>query len=333
MGIYRAQFLENRSKCSTFILLNKLIMKTKSTFTLITAIWITILMIAGTRAQSQENIIVQIGESSMSKGLQTCYSVRIPQAEIKAVQQGWIKHLQEDNKAKVKEIGHELHFSGGLKTEIFPDTISLYSLLIATDSAINLNVFLEIDSVFFTPNSDKTDLASDKIDNSLRNYIRNFAVDQYRIAVEDELKAAEKVLKDLQNDLEKLQKDEKNLLNDNVKMENEIESTELELTQFDNSLAIKNQEIIDHNARMQNIALETEKEAAKAKQKELEKEKNQLEKSRGKAKELISDNKSQIEKNKKAIKQSQEDQDLKQQDITKQNNLIMVVQNKLKGIK
>ncbi|HNQ83729.1 MAG TPA: hypothetical protein PKM34_08805 [Bacteroidales bacterium] len=308
-------------------------MKTKSTLTLITAIWITILMIAGTRAQSQENIIVQIGESSMSKGLQTCYSVRIPQAEIKAVQQGWIKHLQEDNKAKVKEIGHELHFSGGLKTEIFPDTISLYSLLIATDSAINLNVFLEIDSVFFTPNSDKTDLASDKIDNSLRNYIRNFAVDQYRIAVEDELKAAEKVLKDLQNDLEKLQKDEKNLLNDNVKMENEIESTELELTQFDNSLAIKNQEIIDHNARMQNIALETEKEAAKAKQKELEKEKNQLEKSRGKAKELISDNKSQIEKNKKAIKQSQEDQDLKQQDITKQNNLIMVVQNKLKGIK
>ncbi len=46
---------------------------------------------------------------------------------------------------------------------------------------------MEFDSVFFEPKEDKTDLASDKKDNNIKNYIRSFAVDQYKLAVANEL--------------------------------------------------------------------------------------------------------------------------------------------------
>lgn len=283
--------------------------------------------------KAQENIEVSINPAQMSKGTQPCYSVTIPQAELKSVQQGWIKKLQENNKAKVKESGQELIFAGGLKAEIAPDSVNIYTLLVPTDSSVTLNLFIEIDSVFFSPKEDKTDLASDKTDNNIRVYVRSFAVDQYRLAVENELENEQKTLKTMQNDLEKLQKDEKNLKNDNVSLESEIESTEREITEIDQNILLKNQEIFEHNASTGKLALEADKKAALDKQKDLEKEKNQLEKSKAKAKEKVSDDKSEIKKNEKAITESEEQQALKQEEITKQNEVILKVQTKLNGIK
>jgi hypothetical protein len=281
----------------------------------------------------QENIQVTIKQAQMSKGNYPCYSVKIPQAELKSVQQNWVKKLQEGNKIKVKEVDQELTLIGALKPELTPDSVNIFSLLVQTDSAVTLNMFIEIDSVFFGPKDDKTDLASDKTDNSIRNYIRAFAVEQYKQAVTDELEAQQKILKDLENDLEKLVKEEENLVKENSDLENNIEASEREIQEIDNNLTLKNQEILAHNTTMQTIVLEADKKAAQDKQKVLEKEKNQLEKSRSKAKDQISDDKSQIEKNEKAIKQSQEDQVLKQGEITTQNELIIAVQNKLTGIK
>ena len=45
-----------------------------------------------------------------------------------------------------------------------------------------MNVFIEIDSVFFSPLEDKTQLSAEKTDSRIKNYIRKFAVEQYQLA-------------------------------------------------------------------------------------------------------------------------------------------------------
>lgn len=292
-----------------------------------------VLIIAGFSASSQDTIAVKTEKALMSKGMQTCYFVEIPQADLKTVQQNWIKKIQENNKVKVQESGQELILSGVVKSEITNDSLNIYSLLIQEENRIILHVFIENDTVFFTPSEDRADLSSAKIDSSIKNYLRSFAVDQYRIAVEDELEMQEKTLKTMQNDLEKMVKEEENLKKDISSYENDIDEKEREITELENSITLKNQEIATHQASMQTIALESDKKAALDKQKQLEKEKKDLEKERSKAKNNISDYKAGIEKNNKAIEQSKEDQSAKQQEITNQTTVVNQVQTKLDGIK
>lgn len=292
-----------------------------------------LLILTGLTAFSQETIDVTNIQALMSKGTQTCYMVEIPQADLNTVQQNWIKKLQSGGKIKVKEINQELVLSGVVKNELTSDTVNIYSLLIQKEDKIALNVFVEIDSVFFSPKDDKTDLASDKIDNGIKNYVRSFAVEQYKLAVASELEGEQKVLKTMQNDLEKLEKDEENMTKEISSLENDIEETEREISAIEKNIELKNQEILTHNASMLTITGEVEKKAAKEKQKELEKEKNQLEKNRSKAKDDISSYKSDIEKNNKEIEDGKKLQEEKTEEIARQTEVVTGVQNKLDGIK
>jgi hypothetical protein len=284
-------------------------------------------------AVSQNVIEVKNTTARMSKGSHPCYVVMIPQAELKTVQQSWIKKLQEGNKAKVKVVEQELQFIGGLKPEITPDSISIYSILIQSDSAITLNVFFELDSAFFGPNEDKALLASDKTDNNIKSYMRDFAVGQYRIAVDNELDAVQKTLKTMENDLEKMEKDEENLKKDISSLENEIDETEKEVDVTEKSLDLKNQEISAHETSSALLATEPEKKAALDKKKQLDKEKKDIEKDINKLKDSISSDKSKIEKNEKAIEDSEEKQAKKHEEIVNQTTVVENVQTKLNGIK
>jgi hypothetical protein len=284
-------------------------------------------------ASSQEVIEVKNIKATMSKGMQTCYLVEIPQADLKIVQQNWIKKLQEGTKIKVKVINQELLLAGVVKIELSPDTANIYSLLIQKENRIVLNVFVEFDSVFFEPKEDKTDLASDKIDNSIKNYVRSFAVDQYKLAVGNDLEGEQKVLEKMQDDLKKLEKDNENMVKDISSLENDIDKTEREIKEIESNIDLKNKEILDNNVSMATIALEADKKAAQEKQKGLEKEKNKLEKDRSKAKDDISSCKSKIDKNNKGIKDNEEQQEAKKEEIIKQTEVVTQVQAKLDGIK
>jgi hypothetical protein len=282
---------------------------------------------------SQEVIEVKNIKALMSKGTQTCYLVEIPQADLKIVQQNWIKKLQEGTKIKVKVINQELLLPGVVKIELSPDTANIYSLLIQKENRIVLNVFVEFDSVFFEPKEDKTDLANDKIDNSVKNYVRSFAVDQYKLAVGNDLEGEQKVLETMQDDLKKLEKDNENMVKDISSLENDIDKTEREVKDIESNINLKNKEILENNVSMATIVLEADKKAAQEKQKGLEKEKNKLEKERSKAKDDISSCKSKIDKNNKDIKDNEEQQEAKKEEITSQTEVVSKVQTKLDGIK
>lgn len=294
---------------------------------------IILLSLTSLASFAQDTIEVINIQALMSKGPQTCYSVTIPRADLDFVQSNWIKKLQEGGKIKVKEANYELVLAGVVKSEFTKDTINIYSLLIQKEDKIALDVFVEIGGVFFAPKEDKTDLASDKIDNNIRNYVRSFAVDQYKLAVADNLEGEQKVLETMQDDLEKLEKDNENMIKDNSSLENDIDKTEREIKEIEANIDLKNQEILQNNVSMATIALEADKKAAQDKQKGLEKERNKLEKDRSKAKDDISSYKSKIEKNNKDLKENEKLQEDKKAEITSQTEVVTQVQAKLDGIK
>lgn len=283
---------------------------------------------------AQEKIDVTNTQALMSKGPQTCYVVTIPQADLDIVQKNWIKKLQEGIKNKVKTVNQELMLNQVVKSELSNDTMNIYSLIIQREeNRVIMNVFFEIKGVFFGPKEDKKDLVSDKTDNNIKNYLRAFAVDQYKIAVTNEMEGEQKKLETLENDLKKLEKEEEGMTKDNSSFENDIDKTDREIKQIEANIDLKNKAILDNNTSILAITGEEDKKAAQEKQKELEKERNKLEKDRSNAKDDISSYKSKIEKNNKNIEEGKKLQEDKKEEIEKQTEVVKEVQVKLDGIK
>jgi len=225
-------------------------------------------------AFSQESIEVKVEKATMSQGVQTAFIVNIPMAVIKDVQNNWIKRLQENIKTKVVNVNDELVLSKVVIGEITSDTISVYSMFIQKEEGVVMNVFVKLDSLFFAPADDKSSLADEKIDNGIKNYVRKFAVDQYRLFAEKDLEAEQKIQEGLQDEYDKLGKTNEKLTKDISSLENNIEKTEREIVDLEKEIELKNQEVLAHKTSMQTLVLEDEKKAAAAKDKDLEKEKS-----------------------------------------------------------
>jgi hypothetical protein len=303
-------------------------MKTKLAFSAL-----ILLLCTFTSVKAQDTIDVIQTQAQMSKGMQPCYSVDIMRGAMKSVEVNWVKKLQENIKVKVQETGPEFILNKVVKEEITHDTITIYSLLIQSPDKITIHAFFEIDSVFFGPKDDHSDLAHKKINTNIIHYMRTFAVEQYRMVVANELKEQEKVLKTMEGDLKKLEKEEENMKKENSSLENDIEEREREIKEEEANIDMVNQELLKHNASMLTLTLETDKDAAKDRQKELEKQKKDYEKSRSKARDDISSYESKIEKNNKAIEDSETQQAAKAEEIAQQEEVIRQVQAKLDGIK
>ncbi len=282
---------------------------------------------------SQETIEVKCEKAVMSQGMQNAYSVNIPMGILKDVQTGWIKKLQENNKVKPVKVNDEFVMPDILVSAITADTISVYSLFVEKETCIVLHVFVQIDSVFFSPSEDKSQLAAVKIDNGIKKYIRDFAVEQYRLFAQEDLEAEEKLLKNLENEHKKLGKQIEGYKKDISSLENEIEKTEREIVTLDKEIELKNQQVLDHKTSMLSLSTDIEKDAAKDKEKDLEKEKNKLEKERMGKKNDISDMKSDIGKNEKNISENEKLIEEKLEEINKQKEEVSKAQALLEGIK
>lgn len=281
----------------------------------------------------QEKIEVRTTLAKMSKGEQPGYVVDIPQSSLKKVQQNWMRKIQEGNAIKIKSSGQELVLLSAVKREFMPDTVNIYSIFIDRGNMISLYFFLEKDSVFFAPSEDKTLLSAEKTDHSIRNYLREFATAQYKMAVEVELSREKGTLKDLEDDMKNLQGKEdkiKRAIDDKV---NAIELAERKVADKDLEIEMKNQEIITLSLSMQQINSITEREAAMDKKKELEKDKKSMDKERLRLKRQISGYHTGIARNNRSISELQGKQAQKQQQIVARQAIVAGVQEKLANIK
>ena len=132
---------------------------------------------------AQKQITVQQTVQAMSKGTQPCYITEVPQTGLKDLEKDWIRYLNATNrKGKVSNSGGEIMMRGADNKDVSGEIFNLYSKLVATPDGVGLTVWLTPnDTVFFNPQLDKAE------DIAAHDYIRNFAVSEYYLAVKDEL--------------------------------------------------------------------------------------------------------------------------------------------------
>ena len=187
---------------------------------------IVILFLFSIPAIAQDSLEVKEVIQPFSKGNHTGYTVIIPQAKLKDVSSGWKKYLRERTKANYSALDKEFILTKSIVPDISSDSIIIYTKFFETPKNTQLNVFVSHGTSMFYNSNDNPETAS-----KIKSFIRNFAVAQYRSAVQDEMDTEQKKLSQLERELkaleqetEKAEKTIKSNKRENERLENEIKS-------------------------------------------------------------------------------------------------------------
>ncbi len=282
---------------------------------------------------AQVDFQLSIEKRNMSKGEQVGYMIEIPQADLNTVKKNWIKLLQEETKEKAIVTDHEIFVKDAVIKEIVQKPINIYSYVYKVDTIIRIYSFFEIDSVFFEYSGSESDIAGEKILNGITNFKRKFAINQYIIAVNDEMETEQKNLKVLQSDLKKLQKQNESYHKEiEVNKQNISESNdELNMLDKDNERLMSS--ITEKRSEISSISDKDQKKAENKVLKDLESEKKKVGNRIEKEKTKIVEYESAIEIDEKNIEKNLELQKAKEAEIEAKEEEIKVITQKMDGIK
>lgn len=280
--------------------------------------------------KAQTNIVVEETSRAFSKGEQPSFLVTIPQAKLKEVEKEWIKYIRKDSKGKPETINGEVWMPGAVVKNISPDPINIYSRLTETQEGVILTAWIAITDVAFVSKQLNTDQ-----DLAAQNYVRNFAVEQYKAAVKSELKDEQDKLKKLENELDGLIKDEEKSVKKISEHKRSIERNEAAIVTSKNDQKLKAEQVANQKRvveQLRNTPGDAFKEAEKT-LKKMEDEQRKLEKDNEKLNRDIDNWNKDIRSEERGIEKSKQDQRLKREEIEKQKNVVNEVQRKLNGIK
>jgi len=283
---------------------------------------------------SQENIEVIQKSVSMSQGEQPAYLVTVPQSDFEQVLKEWKKVIRQNTKSKVEENEHELFIAGTQINSIHHQPINIYSAVINKDSMVKVVAVYEIDSVFFAYSEEIPDLKNEKTHHHIKNFMRDFAVGQYKNAVGIELSDAEKLFKTKNKELKELGKQNEVYQKEMIESEQNIKSSEDLISSYEKDSERKLSEI---NSKKESIASLTNEpelaDQAKNQLKTLEKEKKSIGDKLEKEQKNIVKNEVNIEELNRYIEDNTKKQTAKKAEIENQEDVVEEVKTKLLGIK
>lgn len=290
---------------------------------------IILLLFIASVSNAQESQLVTEGSKSFSKGNYNGYSVVIPRAKLKEVAKDWNRYLRR-NKGRVNENDDEYTLSKIVVAEVSKDSIIIYSNLKAIETDVLLTgAATKNDSDFFSTSSNP------ETSETFKSFLRNFAVNEYRNIVTDELadeqkrlKRIENELKDLEGDNEQSEKKIKSNKRDIERIEDDIRSNQ-QLKEIKSDAIIQQQKVIATYLTSSDLKKEEEK-----KLKAMQKEKSKIDKDDESMHRKIESREDENKDLEKRIDHNKNDMiPAKKEEIEKQNKVILGVDTKLKGIR
>jgi chromosome segregation ATPase len=234
-----------------------------------TLLLFVIIPFIGTNAQKP----IKVTEDSISFGKSKFPGivVTIPEVNLETVQKSWVKNLQSGTKSKVVTENGEMSIFGENIKEISKTPVNVFSKLINQDTLVQLMAIIELKKDVYAEQS-----TGELEFTAAKNFLKQFAKDQYIDVAKDQLQVEEKKLRDLENELSSLK-------NDKSKDQKSIESNKTRIsTEKDNIAAQNNElttlkaEILSENNQLSTMEEGVTKEAKQKFIKDLEKQKNKL---------------------------------------------------------
>lgn len=274
-------------------------MKTIVTFILCFATIVTL---------AQEPIVVNIEQRPSSQGVQPAFEVAVPQATQREAIDLWKKTVTPSNLFK-KTPKMDKEKDEWLVNDVLINDITTRPLNVITQVSdfkdhIYVRIFLYDQEGFLgaDPSAETS---------SAKSYIRNYAVELYKQAVEKELKEEGQTLKALESDL-------KNLVSKNKSYDNKQADAEQEMAELEKE-AKSQQETLDNKG----LVLTTDPEGAQeAAEKELKSTQKDLKKADKAAARF-----------KQKARQNERDQKEKEREIERQKKKVEQVRTKLGNIR
>lgn len=196
-------------------------------------------MLAGVKSIAQETFIVNIQERPSSQGLQPAFEVEIPQATspdaVRILERMLApRRLFSKNQKFVQEGDEWIMRNADLK-KISSSPLTVIAQVSSFPEKIFARIFFSDDQGFLGSSESMSAKTEDA-----KRFVRDYALDVYRDAVEKELRNEQNILASLEQDLRKMGRQQGSkerkinyLKSDNLEMRNEIRNYEMRLQRKD----------------------------------------------------------------------------------------------------
>ena len=169
---------------------------------------IILLVLSLVKTHAQEILEVKIEPRPSSQGVQSAFEVIVPQATADDAIKLWEKTISPgglfSNSPKMENIKDEWIIRNIIIDDISPDPFTSITQVSSFPGNIYVRIFLQNEEGFLGSPESSTQAAD-----AAAGYIRNYAVELYKQAVEKELKEEEKKLNELENEYNKMSRQNK----------------------------------------------------------------------------------------------------------------------------
>lgn len=278
---------------------------------------------------AQKSISVDAVPQATSKDAQFSFVVEIPQTTQKDVEKDWLRYVADGSKGKSDAVDNIYHQSDAFHSNISAYPFDVYSKLRETSDGVRLTAwFTQNNAAFISQDSNNGQhLAAQK-------FLRDFAVQEYREAVQNELNVEQDKLGEMEKELVALIKSEEK----SVKTINENERSNVRaneaISTTDADIRSSSYEIYDQKEMVETTASDPKAtKGAKKTLRNMESDKEDLQKDNEKKNMNIDSRDKENRAEERSMANSRQLQERKTADIENQRQLVIVVQTKLDNIK
>lgn len=277
---------------------------------------------------SYEVLDIMLGKDSLftSSAKTIGVSLDIPEADGEIVRKAWSKKIRNKTKYKIQSDSYGISIASTVIDRISSSPINVYSTVNDSDYGVRIVAGFEEDSVIIQ------DGANNGRFEDVKQFMRDFGVEQYKVAVKGQIKGHNKTMKGMEGDLGKLQKE-------NEKMHKTIKNYELDIINaeksIDENLLDQDRLILaiqDQKKVIEPLKGDPKKEAEK-KLKGIERERKKRQNEHKSIQKKIVKYRAGIEETRREIELNLSEQDLQKEKISRQLSKVKSLEEKLASIK
>lgn len=286
------------------------------------------IVFSGLNANGQKPIYISEDSVLVGNSLHPGLTITIPEVDFNKTLKNWIKEQENGTKSKVVTDNGEMSIFGAIRKDISPNPINIYSILQNEDTLQYLMVSIELKKdQYVEPASGDIQMTA------ARNFLKDFAKNQYIDFIKDEVAEQEKILRELNNELNGLQKNESKTKKGAQSSKNVIRDEQEKLIVRNNELNQISTEIINQNNLLISMDAGPGREAKAAQIKELDKRKSKLQREIQSADNKISKSKSKIDQADRALPRNDVDQQRMNERIGEQEAVVRRYMDKLNTVR
>ncbi len=273
-----------------------------------------------------KDILYRQDSVTLGDSIYPAVTMIIPETYLERVKKAWVKEIRKKTKSKVLVETDGISIQSTSITSISPSPINIFSHLRQEDHHVVLAAAFETDGGFITSSVNASQYEN------VKGFLNEFGLEQYRLAVKDQIKAAKKVLKARESELSKLQKE-------NEKMHTHIKSNEMNIINTENDIKENHNDQdlkIDEMKSKKEVISRSKGENKKEAEKELkglQKDRKKLQNDNKNMSKKIVKYRASIEETRRDITLNLSEQDLQKSKVSEQLSAVKSLEEKLMSIK